>query len=215
MSLHTGEMLKRVGTESVEELFACIDKEARVSGLNLPEQINEMQAQKRLRALAGTNKVDYACFLGGGSYKRFIPSAISAVVSRFEFLSAYTPYQAEMSQGSLQAMYEFQTIICNLVNMDAANASVYDGASACAEAILMACRINKNASQKVWISKKINPNYLNVIKTYLWAADIEIVENKADKDLTCKLFQFPNYFGELEDAPVKVGKELIIASLDP
>lgn len=205
-------MLEVLGIENVDELFECIAKDARIKGLNLPNAIDEMQAQKALKALSCANKTEYSCFLGGGSYRRFIPSAISAVTSRFEFLSAYTPYQAEISQGTLQAMYEFQTMMCNLTNMDASNASVYDGASACAEAILMACRITKRS--RVWISKNINPNYLKVIETYLWAGDIELTEDENETELACKFYQFPNYFGELEKIPPKKEKELIIVSLD-
>lgn len=206
------DMLSTIGIKDVKELFECIDKRAKINGLNLPDPLEELDVQKKLYALSKANKTDYINFLGGGSYKRFIPSAVSAVTQRWEFLSAYTPYQAEISQGSLQAMYEFQTMMCHLTNMDASNASVYDGASACAEAIMMACRINKRS--KVWISKNINPNYREVIKTYLWAGDIEITEDENAQELACKLYQFPDYYGELTDIPAKKEKELIIAAVD-
>ncbi len=211
------QMLSAVGAKNINELFEMIPNGARMpDGVEtLGEPLNELSAQKALSALARENNTDFTCFLGGGSYKRFIPAAIAAVSSRFEFLSAYTPYQPEVSQGSLEIMYDFQTYICKLTNADVSNASVYDGASACAEAILMACRLTK--LNKAWVSENINPNYLEVIKTYLWANEIElIIGNKApdDPNLACKLFQYPNYLGEIEEAPEKINKEIIIACVD-
>lgn len=131
-----------------------------------------MQAQKEVKSLAYKNRTDYVSFLGGGAYNHFTPAAISQVAQRFEFLTAYTPYQPEISQGTLQVMYEFQSMVCNLTGMDVANASVYDGASACAEAILMASRITKK--EKVLVSDTINPEYKEVIKTYCHFIGIEI-----------------------------------------
>jgi len=208
-------LLSAIGAKNIEELFEMIPKGARMSaGLEvLGEPMGELSAQKALATLARENNTDFTCFLGGGSYKRFIPAAISAVSSRFEFLSAYTPYQPEVSQGSLEVMYDFQTYICKLTGADVSNASVYDGASACAEAILMACRLTK--LNKAWVSEKINPNYLEVIKTYLWAGGIElVVGGNAPADLACKLFQYPNYWGEVVAPPAKTDKELIIACVD-
>lgn len=210
------QLLSAIGTASIEELFSMIPLKARMSGLDiLGEPMGELSAQKALATLARENNTDFTCFLGGGSYKRFTPAAISAVSSRFEFLSAYTPYQPEISQGSLEVMYDFQSYICKLTGADVSNASVYDGASACAEAILMACRLTK--LNKAWVSEKINPNYLEVIKTYLWAGGIELLTGAdvpGDEDLACKLFQYPNYWGEVGKAPQKTGKELIIACVD-
>ena len=208
------QMLDVIGVKSVEELYGSIPASARVNFLNLSEGADEIAAQKNLEKIAKMNKIDYLCFLGGGAKKRFIPPAIADVISRFEFLSCYTPYQAEISQGSLRVMYEFQSVICSIVNQDVSNASVYDGASACAEAILMASRLTKK--RKVFVCEDINLNYLEVIKTYLWANDIELVIGKDtdDMELCAKLYQTPNRYGELKDVFKKNSKELIIACVD-
>ena len=208
------QMLDVIGVKSVEELYGSIPESARVNFLNLSEGADEIAAQKNLEKIAKMNKIDYLCFLGGGAKKRFIPPAIADLISRFEFLSCYTPYQAEISQGSLRVMYEFQSVICSIVNQDVSNASVYDGASACAEAILMASRLTKK--RKVFVCEDINLNYLEVIKTYLWANDIELVIGKDtdDMELCAKLYQTPNRYGELKDVFKKNSKELIIACVD-
>lgn len=207
-------MLNEINVKSIDDLFAVIPDCAKIKDFNLENGISEHKAQKVLDKLSKQNNTDYICFMGGGAYKRFIPSAVKDTASRFEFLSAYTPYQAEISQGTLQIMYEFQTLICNLTNMDVSNASVYDAASACAEALLMSVRINK--TKKVFVSDKINPNYLEVIKTYLWANDIELViqDIMPDKEFSGALYQYPDYYGELNKLPLKKGKELIIGCCD-
>ncbi len=209
-------MLKSIGLNSVEDLFSYIPDEAKVKNYDMPQALSELQAQKKLKALSNKNNVDFACFLGAGAYQKFTPAAVGDVASRFEFLSAYTPYQAEISQGSLQIMYEFQTYMCNITNQDVSNASLYDGATACAEAIFMATRINKK--NKTFVDKNINPNYLEVVKTYCSGADIElIVDDLANcqfDDLDSILYQSPNYYGEIVEMPEKKGKELIIACVD-
>ena len=129
------QMLDIIGVKSIDELYASIPNEARMTSLDLSEGSDEISAQKNLKKIAKMNNSDYLCFLGGGAKKRFVPSVIADVASRFEFLSCYTPYQAEISQGSLRVMYEFQSVICSLVNQDVSNASVYDGATACAESL--------------------------------------------------------------------------------
>lgn len=207
------QMLNVVGVKSVEELFQAIPDAAKMPNLPLDDPISEFAASKKLKALACENKIDYLNFMGGGAYSRYIPAAVSAVTSRFEFLSAYTPYQPEVSQGTLQAMYEFQTYIARICGVDVSNSSVYDGATACAEALLASVRINKIPS--VWVDKNINPNYLEVIKTYLWAQNIKLtIGENADGEYSAKLYQFPNYLGELETIPEKQGKELIIVAVD-
>ena len=132
------EMCDSIGVDSVEDLFKQIPQSVRMSALELPEGLSEMETQKQVKILAKDNQSDYATFLGGGIYNKFVPACIAQVANRFEFNTAYTPYQPEISQGTLQVMYEFQTMICRLTGMDIANATVYDAGTACAEAILMA-----------------------------------------------------------------------------
>src|SRR5574344_2416835 len=135
------EMLNSISMSSVEELYSSIPQQAKMTNFNLPEALSEMQTQREVKALSKKNNVDYACFMGAGVYNHFIPAMVGQVANRYEFLTAYTPYQPEISQGTLQIMYEFQTMICRITGMDISNATMYDGASACAEAILMATRI--------------------------------------------------------------------------
>ena len=208
------EMLNYIGINSVEDLFKQIPKAAKTNGLNLENALSEMETQKRIKALAKKNKTEYISFLGGGVYNKFIPACISQVAQRFEFLTAYTPYQPEISQGTLQVMYEFQSMICELTGMDISNATVYDAATASAEAVLMAVRITKK--EKALISNKINPQYKAVIKTYCWASGIEIVwfdEIPADtSDYACVLIQNPDYYGEITE--IKPVDTLSVAVVD-
>lgn len=207
------EMLDVIGINSIEDLFKQIPAQARMSNLNLNNALSEMETQRQVRALAKKNKTEYVSFLGGGVYNKFIPACISQVAQRFEFLTAYTPYQPEISQGTLQVMYEFQTMICELTGMDISNATVYDAATACAEAILMAVRISKKS--KALVSNRLNPEYKSVVKTYAWASDIElewfdeIPANTAD--YACVLIQNPDYYGEINEIP-PVDTLLIIAT---
>lgn len=193
------QMLNSVGAKSVGDLFNQIPRDALMQTLNLEDAKSEMVVQKEVKALARKNNVDYISFLGAGVYNKFIPAAVPQVAQRFEFLTAYTPYQAEISQGSLQIMYEFQTMMSRITGMDIANATVYDGATACAEALLMAVRISKK--QKVLVHKNINPEYMTVIKTYLWAADIELeVFEEVPAETSSYagiLYQTPDYYGEI------------------
>lgn len=208
------EMLDAIGLKRVEDLFSQIPQEARMANLNLPKALSEMETQKVVKSLANKNKSDYISFLGGGVYNKFIPACISQIAQRFEFLTAYTPYQAEISQGTLQIMYEFQTMISRLTGMDISNATVYDGGTACAEAILMARRISRKS--KALVSKNLNPEYKKVIDTYAWANGIEIEyfenipENTAD--FACVLVQTPDYYGEIID--VKPVETLLIVCTD-
>lgn len=195
------EMLNAISCNSVNDLFKTLP--IKMAELKLDEPLSEMQTQKKVKALAKKNNIDYVSFLGGGVYNKFIPAAIAQVAQRFEFLTAYTPYQPEISQGTLQVMYEFQTMICRLTGMDVSNASVYDGATACAEALSMAVRLKKKS--KVLVSDKLNPEYKQVIKTYMWAANIELdwfetlPENTAD--YSAVLIQNPDFFGEVTKLP--------------
>lgn len=193
------EMLESIGLSSIEDLFKQIPQKARMGELDLPDAVSEMEAQRTVKSLAKKNNADFISFIGGGTYNKFIPACISQVANRFEFLTAYTPYQPEISQGTLQVMYEFQTMICRLTGMDISNATMYDGATACAEAILMAVRISKK--NKALVSNKLNPEYIDVIKTYCWASDIEleffdeIPENT--EAYACVLVQNPDFYGEI------------------
>lgn len=195
------EMLESINASSIEDLFRQIPQKARMEKLGFENPLSEMEVQKRIKSLAKKNNTDYATFLGAGVYNKFIPACISQVANRFEFLTAYTPYQPEISQGTLQVMYEFQTMICRLTGMDISNATMYDAASACAEAVLMAVRISKK--NKVLVSQNLNPEYIDVIKTYCWANEIEL--NLFDelpedtKDYACVLIQNPDFYGEITE----------------
>lgn len=193
------EMCESIGIKQTEDLFKQIPQDVRSNRLNLPEGLSELETQRTIKNLAKENKTDYISFLGGGIYNKFIPACIAQVANRFEFNTAYTPYQPEISQGTLQVMYEFQTMICNLTGMDIANATVYDGGTACAEAILMACRISKK--YKVCVLNSINPEYKKVITTYTNAQSIQVdwVDEipKETKDYACVLVQTPDYYGEI------------------
>lgn len=195
------EMLKVCGVDKIEDLFADIPQPACMETLDLPDAMSEMEVQRTIKSLAKKNRTDYISFLGGGVYNMFVPAAVSQVAQRWEFLTAYTPYQAEISQGTLQVMYEFQTMISRLTGMDISNATVYDGGTACAEAVLMAKRITKKS--KALVSEKLNPEYKKVIDTYAWANEIqvdyfnELPMNTAD--YACVLMQNPDYYGEISE----------------
>lgn len=206
-----GEMLESIGKSNVEELFSQIPQKARMQNLDLPQALNEMQAQRVVKNLAKKNNSDYIYFIGAGTYNKFIPAAVSQIAQRYEFLTAYTPYQPEIAQGSLQVMYEFQSLICRLTGMDVSNASVYDGATATAEAVLMAKRVSKK--NKALISDKINPEYLKTVQTYCWANEIELemfdVVPKNISDYACVVIQNPDFYGEIYDIKKPEGGLLI------
>lgn len=195
------EMLESIGVATVEDLFKQIPEQARMEKLDLGRALSEAETQRKVKNLAKKNNTDYVTFLGAGTYNKFIPACISQVANRFEFLTAYTPYQPEISQGTLQIMYEFQTMICRITGMDVSNATMYDAATACAESLLMAVRVSKK--NKVLVSNRLNPEYIDVIKTYCWANEIElelfdtIPENTAD--YACLLVQNPDFYGEISE----------------
>ena len=209
------EMLDFLGLKSVEDLFKMVPNQAKMTELDLPKALSEMEVQKKIKALANKNKTYYISFLGGGVYNKFIPACIGQIANRFEFLTAYTPYQAELSQGTLQLMYEFQTMISRITGMDISNATVYDGGTACAEAILMAKRISKKS--KALVSKNLNPEYKKVIDTYSWANEVEIeyFDEVPDntKDYACVLIQNPDYYGEILEI-AKPADTLLIVCVD-
>ncbi len=208
------EMLESIGVSSIEDLFKQIPLKARMEKLDLGSALSEAETQRKVKKLAKKNNTDYVTFLGAGTYNKFIPACIAQVANRFEFLTAYTPYQPEISQGTLQVMYEFQTMICRITGMDISNATMYDAATACAESLLMAVRISKK--NKVLVSEKLNPEYIDVIKTYCWANEIELElfsklpENTSD--FACVLVQNPDFYGEIEE--IKKPDCLLIVCVD-
>lgn len=204
------EMLKAIGVNSFEELIKHIPKEIRVKELALQNSLSEIEVRETISQLAAKNipASRQASFLGGGSYRRYTPAALESIVSRSEFATAYTPYQPEVSQGTLQTIYEFQTAICLLTGMDVANASLYDGPTACAEAALMACRLTDR--QHIYVADSVNPEYRKVTKTYAQSCGLKFdtletpdgyLSDKfeIDADASCVIVQYSNYFGILED----------------
>jgi glycine dehydrogenase subunit 1 len=208
------EMLGVIGAASSEDLFSAIPKEFRLQKLDLAEGISELELKKLMLDKAGKNysTQKLVSFLGGGAYEHYIPQAVESLISRGEFLTAYTPYQAEASQGTLQAIYEYQSLICELTGMDVANASMYDGASALAEAVILA--VKETGRNRVIFSSSLHPEYRQVIKTYLEGYKIEFVEiphagglfdetalkKEANDSTACVIVQNPNFFGCIEKA---------------
>ena len=193
------EMLNEISCADIDDLFKQIPVKFKDFVIGNP--LSEMEAQKQIKSLARKNETEYACFIGGGVYNKFIPACVNYVAQRFEFLTAYTPYQPEVSQGTLQVIYEYQTMISRITGMDIANASMYDAGTACAEAVLMAHRIARGKKNKVIVSTRLNPEYKEVVKTYCWAQNIEIVwldkipENC--EEYCCVLIQNPDYYGQI------------------
>ena len=196
------EMLKVIGVSSVNDLFKDVPSSVLLTeDLKISKALSELDVKRKLGCLAAKNKVDFVSFLGAGSYNHFVPSVVDTIVSRSEFYTAYTPYQAEMSQGILQAIYEYQTMIADLTGMDVANASMYDGASALAEACIMSVNITKR--NKVLMLKSVHPDYREVVKTYCKAHEFELeeVDDFADVDdkTAALLIQNPDFFGNIYD----------------
>ncbi len=206
-------MLKVVGVDNLEGLFPTVPEDCRCTGnLRLPEALTEWELNDFIDALAGNVAVspEYKIFIGAGSYEHYIPYSASYLLSRSEFVTSYTPYQPEMSQGTLQAIFEYQTLTARLLGMEVANASLYDGASALAEALLMATRITRR--NKIAVSSLIHPMYRRVVETYLKPTGFEIIElpylenGRTDltpldgiEELAAVAIQSPNFFGCVED----------------
>lgn len=190
------KMLDVLGIGSVLELYSAVPPSLLHSKV-AEDGLSEREGLAKLQEIAKKNTFhSYTSYLGGGAYEHFIPSIVGPLLSRGEFLTSYTPYQPEVSQGVLQMMFEFQTAIAKLTGMEVANSSMYDGATACAEALLMALRYFKGERKKVYVSKTLNPRYQEVLKLYL--PHFEQV-NEIDESVAAVLAPFPNYFGELED----------------
>src|ERR1700755_1189939 len=206
-------MLKAMGARSIDDLFAPIPEEYRLQReLKIPRQMAESEIVDFFRQRSRENGEGYCSFLGAGAYFHYRPVIIDCLISRGEFLTAYTPYQAEISQGTLQAIFEFQTMICELTEMEVANASMYDGSTAAAEAAMMAVRVTGRSS--VVVAKSLHPEYREVLATYahhqgmpLASAgftdtgrlDLKKLEQSITADTACVLIQSPNFFGTVED----------------
>lgn len=229
-------MLQAIGLESTEDLFSDIPENLKLQReLDLPKGLDEMTLRREVTSLSQENihTEDYINFLGAGAYDHYRPSIINHLISRSEFYTAYTPYQPEISQGTLQSIFEFQTAICELTGMDVANASMYDGATALAEGMIMA--VAQTNKKKVLLSSTVHPEYREVIKTYAWAREIEIIEIPYTKegstdldfldqtltnDFAAVIIQNPNFFGKIEKLKtlidrVKSTKALSIVCADP
>jgi len=207
-------MLDEMGVDSFEDLISDIPDELRINSyLALDSAKSEFEVTSELQNLSRRNKAgdELVCFLGGGAYDHFIPTAVGAITSRSEFATSYTPYQAEVSQGTLQSIYEFQTMICEITGMEAANASLYDGASAVAEASLTAARVNNKSI--VFLSEGLYHNYVDVVKTYLkhshlniemipstnGLTDLNWLNNRIDENVSSVVVQSPNRIGLIEN----------------
>ncbi len=225
-------MLSAVGVSSVDELFADIPAAVRASRFEVPPPLTEQEVRAELARLAGRNTLPRISFLGAGAYRHLVPSVVGEVIGRSEFSTSYTPYQPEVSQGTLQSIYEFQSLICELTGMEVATASHYDGATATAEAALMACRLTHR--DRIAISSAVNPQVRRVVETYCSGPGIEVVIVPADlapggsgltrpdaaarlldAGFACLVAQQPNFFGgiepmgELADAAHAVGAQLV------
>jgi glycine dehydrogenase subunit 1 len=208
------EMLKVIGCNGFDDLFKQIPNDVLLkSELNIPEGLSELEVAKKISDLSSKNKVYQTIYRGVGAYRHYIPSIVKQVTSKEEFMTAYTPYQAEISQGVLQSIFEYQTMICELTGMDVSNASVYDGATAAAEAVIMCLEKNKS---KMIVAETINPQILETIKTLCCGmkvefvlakekggiVDVDYLESIVDGETAGILIQHPNYYGLFEDASI-------------
>ncbi len=204
-------MLATIGVDSIDDLFAEISKDMRPKSFDLPEGLSEMEVLTKLEGLANKNATDRVSFLGAGFYDHYIPAAVDALTMRGEFYTAYTPYQPEASQGTLQAIFEYQTAVCRLLGMECSNASVYDGGTALYEALMMAVR--KTKRRKIIVSEALNPIYRVMLGSYTSNLDLKFVtvphkNGKTDikglkaamaDDIAAVLVQNPNFFGSIND----------------
>lgn len=208
------EMLKVLGIDAIDALFSDIPKEIFLKGSAIDDGLSEFEGIARMREIGKNNTFhNYESYLGAGAYEHYVPAIVGFVCQKSEFLTAYTPYQAEASQGMLQIIFEFQSAVCALTGMDASNASMYDGSSACAEALLMTLRYNKKKS-KILVAGSLHPHYRGVIDQYLDSQQVNLVtipmnddgllnkeflEKELDNETASVLIQYPNFFGNLDD----------------
>jgi glycine dehydrogenase subunit 1 len=227
------EMLREIGISSFDDLLAAIPEHLKLTrGLDLPAPVSEWEVYRYLSGLASKNvsSEEFDVYLGGGIYDHYVPAVVDFITSRPEFATAYTPYQAEVSQGTLQSIYEFQSMIARLTAMDVANASMYDGASATAEAVLLSVGYTKK--RKVLLSSGLNPFYRQVVSTYVSGMDVELVDvpdasglldrgalsDVLDDSVGCVVIQSPNFYGLIEDLDglkQMLGKSLLICVTNP
>ncbi len=206
------QMLAAIGVTTIEDLFEAVPSRHRFPTLDVPEALSEMDVMAELMALAEANDhgQDYALFRGAGAYHHFVPSAVNHILLRGEFFTAYTPYQPELSQGTLQATFEYQSMVSALTGMDAANASHYDGATSFAESVTMAVEVSRQQRRKVVISPDINPQYRAVARTYHQGSGVRFVGDNGratisdlvdmlDDDTAMLAVQYPNFFGQIDD----------------
>jgi glycine dehydrogenase subunit 1 len=214
---HTAEdrrmMLEAIGIESIEDLYQCVPEGVRFPDLDLPSGISELEIMRELQVYSEANldMKHVACFLGAGAYHHFIPSVVDHIIRRNEFYTAYTPYQPEVSQGTLQAIFEYQSMICNITGMDVSNASHYDGATALAEAVIMALNQFRMKRNRVVLSPRIHPQFREVVRTYMQGVDLEIVGDEQldggikalsdllDENTALVAVQYPDFLGQIED----------------
>jgi glycine dehydrogenase subunit 1 len=208
-------MLGAIGVDTIDDLFADIPAAVRATAWDLPPALSEQEVRTELARLSGRNRIPEVSFLGAGVYRHLIPAVVSEVIGRPEFATAYTPYQPEVSQGTLQSIYEFQSLICELTDMEVASASHYDGATATAEAALMACRLTRRS--RVAVSAGVNPDYRRVLEAYCSGPGIEVVPVPIDladggsgttdparaaellgDDVACLVAAQPNFYGQIE-----------------
>ena len=208
------EMLADIGVDSIEELFDAVPEKYRFPEMNVPKRLSEMEALSDLTEISKANITfnEMPSFLGAGAYNHYIPAGVDAILRRSEFYSAYTPYQAEISQGTLQAIFEYQSLMVNLTGMDVSNASHYDGATAIAEAVNMARLINRGHKRNVLLSPGLNPQYTATVITYLKGSDREIIGSDIsvkdgpaglydliDEETGIVVVQYPDFFGRIYD----------------
>lgn len=205
------EMLGVIGAKTIEELFAAVPRAAlQTESLNLPGHQPEYMVENHMRALSGKNRAagDGPFFVGAGAYRHHVPASVDHLIQRSEFLTAYTPYQPEISQGTLQMLFEFQTQVANLTGMDVANASMYDGSTATAEAVLMACRLTRR--NKIILSGGIHPHYRDVVRTYMGEGEHLVcleaspegqggITAEVDDATAAIVIQTPDFYGHLRD----------------
>lgn len=227
-------MLDRIGAADVDDLFRDVPASVHDNAaLDLPDHLGEIEVSRKLRAMAEKNVTagSVPCFLGAGAYRHHVPAAVDAVIQRGEFLTAYTPYQPEVSQGTLQYLFEFQTQVALITGMEVANASMYDGATACAEAALMSCRVTRR--RRVLLSGGLHPHYRAVTETAAKFQEVDIdtlppdpegeedLAGRIDKDTACVIVQNPGFFGHLRDLSAlaakcqEAGALLVVAVAEP